>query len=66
MLLNPESDVEPDRESNVDNLEGEDENETVVTDTGLNRKKAPSKVRFEEAKVTKQQPLPPKVDKGPG
>jgi len=66
VLPNPESDADPDRESNVDNLEGEDENETVVTDTGLNPKKAPSKVRFEEAKVIKQQPLPLKVDKGPG
>ena len=66
VLPNPESDVEPDRESNVDNLEGEDEDGTVAPDTRTILKKAPPKVHFKEAKVTKQQPLPPKVDKGPG
>jgi hypothetical protein len=63
---NLETDAEPDRESNVDNLEGKDEDGTVAPDTGTIPKNAPPKVRFEEAKVTKQQPLPPKVDKGPG
>ncbi len=62
----PESDVDPDEESNVDNPEGDNEDETVVQATGALSKKAPAKVRFEEAKVTKQQPLPPTVDKGPG
>jgi len=62
----PESDVDPDKESNVDNLEGENEDETVALATGAISKKAPAKVRFEEAKVTKQQPLPPTVEKGPG
>ena len=66
MLPDPESDVEPDRESNVDNLEGKDEDETVAPETGTIPKKATPKVRFEEAKVTKQQPLPPTVEKGPG
>jgi hypothetical protein len=66
VLLNPESDVEPDRESNVDNLEGEDKDGTVAPDTGTIPKRALPKVRFKEAKVTKQQALPPKVDKGPG
>jgi hypothetical protein len=66
VLPNPESDVEPDRESNVNNLEGEDEDGTVAPDTGRIPKKEPPKVRFEEAKVTKQQALPPKVDKVPG
>ncbi len=55
VLPDPESDVEPDRESNVDNLEGEDEDETVAPDTGTIPKKAHTNVRFEEAKVTKQQ-----------
>jgi hypothetical protein len=64
VLPDPDSDVEPDRESNVDNLEGENEDETVAPATGAILKKAPAKVHFEEAKVTKQQPLPPKVDKG--
>jgi hypothetical protein len=68
VLPDPDSDVEPDRESKVDNLEGDDEDGTVAPDTGTIPipKKAPSKVRFEEAKVTKQQPLPPTVEKGPG
>jgi hypothetical protein len=66
VLLDPVSDVETDRESNVDKLEGEDEDETVAPDTGTILKKAPHKVHSEEAKVTKQQPLPPTVDKGPG
>ena len=65
VLPDPESDVDPDRESNVDNLEGENEDETADPETGTIPKKAPTKVRFEEAKVTKQQPLPSKVDKGP-
>ena len=59
----PESDVDPEGEPNLDNPEGD--NETVAPETGAVSKKAPAKVPFEEAKVTKQQPLPPKVDKGP-
>ncbi len=66
MLPDPESDVEPDRESNADNLEGDGEDETVAPDTGTVPKRANTKVRFEKAKVTKQQPLPPRVEKGPG
>jgi hypothetical protein len=65
VLPDPESVVEPDRESNLDNLEGDDEDETVAPDTWTILKKAHTKVRFEEAKVTKQQPLPPTVEKGP-
>jgi hypothetical protein len=66
VLPDPESDVEPDRESNVDNLEGDDEDETVVRDTGTIQKKALTKVHFEDAKAPKEQPLPPMVEKGPG
>jgi hypothetical protein len=66
VLPDLESDVEPDRESNADNLEGEDEDETVAPDTWTILKKAPTKVHFVEAKVTKQQPLLPMVEKGPG
>ena len=68
VLPDPDSGVKPDRESQVYNLEGDDEDGTVAPDTGTIPipKKAPSKVRFEEAKVIKQQPLPLKVDKGPG
>jgi hypothetical protein len=66
VLPDPESGVEPEGESNVDDPEGEDEDETVAPDTGMIPKRAPTKVHFEEAKVTKQQPLPPEADKGPG
>jgi len=66
VLPESESDVEPDGESNSDNQEGDDEDETVAPDTGTIPKKAHTKVHFEKAKVTKQQPLPPTVDKGPG
>ncbi len=42
------------------------DDETVAPETGAISKKAPAKVHFEEVKVTKQQPLPPTVGKGPG
>jgi hypothetical protein len=48
VLPDPEADVEPDRESNADNLEGEDEDETVAQDTGTILKKASTKVHFVE------------------
>jgi len=63
VLPDPEADVEPDRESNADNLEGEDEDETVAPDTGTILKKVPKCTSW---KVTKQHPLPPTVEKGPG
>ena len=66
VLPDLESDVEPDGESNADNLERDDEDEIVAPDTGTIPRKAPAKVHFEEANITKQQPLPPTVDKGPG
>ena len=66
VLPDPESDVDPDGEPNLDNPEGDNDDETVVPATGAVSKKTPAKVHFEEAKVTKQQPLPPTVGKGPG
>ena len=66
MLPDPESDVDPEGEPNLDNPEGDNDDETVVPATGAVSKKTPGKVHFEEAKVTKQQPLPPTVGKGPG
>ena len=56
VLPDPESDVDPDGESNLDNPEGDNDDETVVPATGAISKKTPAKVRFEEAKVAKQQP----------
>ncbi len=53
-------------EPNLDNPEGDNDDETVAPETGTIPKKAPTKVHFEETKVTKQQPLPPTVGKGPG
>ncbi len=53
-------------EPNLDNPEGDNDDETVAPETGAISKKTPGKVHFEEAKVTKQQPLPPTVEKGPG
>jgi len=66
VLPDPESDVDPDGEPNLDNPEGDNDDETVAPETGTIPKKAPTKVHFEETKVTKQQPLPPTVGKGPG
>ncbi len=54
------------KQPNLDNPERDNDDETVAPETGTIPKKAPTKVHFEETKVTKQQPLPPTVGKGPG
>jgi hypothetical protein len=62
----PESDVEPDGEPVDGDLEGDDEDKAVVWNTGTIQKKAQTKVHFGDAKASKQQSLPPTVEKDPG
>jgi hypothetical protein len=62
----PESDVEPAGEPVDGDLEGDDEDKAIVWNTGTIQKKAQTKVHFGDAKASKQQSLPPTVEKDLG